>query len=398
MSNWFFRRDPSSHAAKSVTHPLFRHLCVAGILAATFLAGPLCAAGRWQMQYFYDEDKSSLTINDLAFPSAQRGVAVGFLSEENKLRPTAVVTSDGGAHWSLVPTKEAGISLFFLNESLGWMVTQKGLWQTEEAGRNWHKLSGTPKELLRVHFLDEQRGFAVGLQKGVYQTTDGAKTWTRVESAAKPETNPKYTVYTTIQFVGKEVGMITGWSQPPRRDEDGGPDWLDPQKVLTRREWPHISISLDTRDGGKTWVPSTTSMFGRISRVRMLPNGLGLGLIEFAEAFTYPSEIFRFDMKTGKSQRAFREKNRAVTDVLLQADGSAVLAAVEVPGRVRVSSVPNKLKLLRTANVATATDTVPWQEMEVDYRAAARRAVLAGTDAANMWVATDTGMILKLVP
>jgi hypothetical protein len=36
--------------------------------------------------------------------------------------------------------------------------------------------------------------------------------------------------------------------------------------------------------------------------------------------------------------------------------------------------------------------------MEVDYRANAQRAVMAAVDAQNAWVATDTGMILKLVP
>ena len=35
--------------------------------------------------------------------------------------------------------------------------------------------------------------------------------------------------------------------------------------------------------------------------------------------------------------------------------------------------------------------------MEVDYRAVAHRAILAAPDAANLWVATDTGMILQLV-
>jgi hypothetical protein len=33
---------------------------------------------------------------------------------------------------------------------------------------------------------------------------------------------------------------------------------------------------------------------------------------------------------------------------------------------------------------------------EVDYRAFAARAILAVADAAHIWVATDTGMILKL--
>ena len=68
------------------------------------LRWPLAAARaeRWQMQYYYDEDRSALTINDLAFPTPQRGVAVGFISEKERTKGAAVVTSDGGAHWSLV--------------------------------------------------------------------------------------------------------------------------------------------------------------------------------------------------------------------------------------------------------------------------------------------------------
>jgi hypothetical protein len=38
-----------------------------------------------------------------------------------------------------------------------------------------------------------------------------------------------------------------------------------------------------------------------------------------------------------------------------------------------------------------------WLEMDVDYRAVAQRAILAAPDAAHVWVATDTGMILNLV-
>ena len=34
--------------------------------------------------------------------------------------------------------------------------------------------------------------------------------------------------------------------------------------------------------------------------------------------------------------------------------------------------------------------------MEVDYRAVAQRAILAGADDQNIWLATDNGMILKL--
>ena len=76
----------------------------------------------------------------------KRGIASGYILEKGKSKPTVLVTSDGGLQWTLVPVKESGFSLFFLDDSLGWMVTDKGIWQTEEAGRSWHKLV-TPKEM-----------------------------------------------------------------------------------------------------------------------------------------------------------------------------------------------------------------------------------------------------------
>jgi hypothetical protein len=44
-----------------------------------------------------------------------------------------------------------------------------------------------------------------------------------------------------------------------------------------------------------------------------------------------------------------------------------------------------------------SADLKVWEEMDVDYRAIAQRAILAAPDAQHVWVATDTGMILTLV-
>lgn len=354
------------------------------------LSGTLSSADRWHLQYFYDEEQSSLIINDLKFPSVQRGIAVGLIKEKDRLKPTSLVTSDGGATWTLIPLKEAPRSLFFLNEGLGWMVTAKGLWQTEEAGRSWRKLKA-PSQLLRVYFLDARHGWAAGARKTVYETTDGGNQWTKVAVAETPKSNAEYTNYDWIEFANPQVGMITGWSRPPRRSDEGLPDWVDPEKAERKREWPTLSIFLETKDGGKTWIPSSTSMFGRISRVRLLPSGLGLGLIEFMEAFEWPSEVFRLDWKTGKSTRVYREKNRAVTDLALPPVGPAYLAAIEVMGKLHRIPVPGKLKVLKSE------DFVIWKEMEVDYRATAGRASLAAANERHIWIATDTGMILKLV-
>ena len=163
---------------------------------------------------------------------------------------------------------------------------------------------------------------------------------------------------------------------------------MDPEQAERRRQWPSSTIVIQTLDGGKTWTPAVTSMFGRISRLR-LRGSHGLTLVEFQDAYEYPSEVFHILTKENKTERTFREKERAVTDVAL-AGGGGFLAGVQTTGKLRQSPIPGRLF------VETSKDFVKWLPMEVDYRAFARRAMLAAADDRNIWVATDTGMILKL--
>jgi len=359
------------------------------ILAA--LAPLACAAERWSIRYFYDEDESSLTLNDLQFPSPRRGVAAGYVTLKGRDRPAALLTGDGGEHWSLIQPPDIAHSLFFLNETVGWMVGRNGLYRTMQAGRSWEKLR-SPPSVLRVFFLDEKRGWAVGHNKGIYATRDGGNSWTRVAVADQPKSDPETTVYGWITFASPRDGLITGWSRPPRRDEQRRlPDWMEPERAARRREWPTLSILVDTRDGGESWRPSVTSMFGQITRVRLTPDGRGLGLVEFSHSFDWFSEVFRLDWRTGNSERCFRRADRDVTDVALITDGPGYLAAIEPQGSKVRLPIPGKLKVLRSRDLAN------WEEMEVDYRAFARRAVLAVAAPEQVWLATDTGMILKLV-
>ena len=359
---------------------------------AALSPGPAGAAERWRLQYDYDQDSSSLTLQDLKFPSPRRGVGVGYIAEAGRTKPVVLVTRDGGEHWSLVHVPEAGHSLFFVNETLGWMVTRSGIWRTEEAGQNWKRcarLSG----LARVYFQDDKHGWAVGLPKAMYETWDGGSQWSPVPAAALPKTTREFTAYGAIAFANQRVGMVTGSSRPPRRQEERQrfPAWMEPDQFERRREWPAVTILLETRDGGKNWALSQTTLFGAITQVGLAPDGRGLGLIHFFESFAWPSEVFQLDWKTGKSTRVFRQKDRHVTDLALFPDGPAYLAGIEPPGTLTQSPVPGKVKVLRSSNL---TD---WQEMEVDYRATAHRVVLAAAGPSYMWVGTDTGMVLKLV-
>ena len=42
------------------------------------------ASRKWTIQYFFDEMKQEMEITDLAFPSAQRGIAVGAIYDKHE--------------------------------------------------------------------------------------------------------------------------------------------------------------------------------------------------------------------------------------------------------------------------------------------------------------------------
>jgi hypothetical protein len=358
-------------------------ICVLALAAA----GPARCAEKWRMQYFYDEANASLVINDLQFTSPAHGVAVGYLDEKTKSKPVSVTTTDGGAHWAIAPLHEIPISLFFLNEDAGWIVSPKELWQTSDSGRTWRKVPHSPDGMIQVYFLDAQHGFAAGTHKEAYETQDGGKTWKPLAAAAEPKTTPEYTTYNCITFMNGKNGFISGYSMPPGSSR---PEWLEPEQAAKRRERPRMTIMLDTHDSGKTWSPSTTSMFGHIGRAMFLPDGRGIGLLQFTGTFDWTSEVLRLDGATGKSSSVYQAKDREITDVLLQPSGIAYLAGVEVMGRLQHSPLPQKLKILK------GQDYGNWEDMDIDYRANATRAMLRAAPGGAVWVATDTGMILKL--
>lgn len=380
-----------------------------GVIPASAQTTPLPAAPpafpKWSLQYFHDEDRTELRITGFAFPSTERGVAVGVIYDRagrSRPQPTALVTSNGGVKWTPVALKEYPRSIFFLNESQGWLVTPNAIWATEESGRSWTRIADQIKPngklegfvkgglILRVWFLDAMHGFAVGLQKSVFETTDGGRTWVPVPEAAKPQANPGLSVYSQIAFTGGRLGIVTG-GYIPRRPGDELPDWMMTEELQNRRQVPGLTLQLATSNGGGSWTSSTAPLMGSVAALKLAGSN-GLVVFQYADSFVWPSEVFRLDLGTGKSEGAFRQKDRSVTDAALFPGGGGMLAAVEPVGNLRSAPIPGKVRML------ASTDLKSWTEMNVDYRAVARSVVLAGPDAEHMWAATDTGMILKLTP
>ena len=204
------------------------------VLALLVLASCSCwAADRWQMQYFYDQNKEDLHFTAIAFCSAARGVAVGVLVQDGKPKPVSVATSNGGQSWALMETKEAGRALFFLDETSGWMLTESGIWFTDECGRSWRRIH-KQRGLTDVRFVTPERGWAIGANKTAIETSDGGKTWQKVKAVEELDSDPERTVFHTIEFVSPKVGIMAARSN--RRREYRIPLWLDPRPEHPPRE------------------------------------------------------------------------------------------------------------------------------------------------------------------
>jgi hypothetical protein len=175
-----------------------------------------------------------------------------------------------------------------------------------------------------------------------------------------------------------------------QRENARRPIWLDPDVARYRREHETKVAILETFDGGKKWAASTLSIVGTLSHLTFAQDGSAIMLVEYTNYFSLPSSVYKTRLRQAGAQTIFEERDRAVTDVALLPDGSAILASIEPPGASNQVPIPGKVKMYESADLKV------WREMDIDYRAVAQRAMLAAIDARHIWVATDTGMILGL--
>jgi len=360
---------------------------VAVSILAVCLALPAWAAS-WKIQYFYDRDDSKFIINDLQFVTEKRGFAAGFreLKARPGPKPMMIMTDDGGKTWVETFPPSVAESIFFVDETSGWMAAASGIWHTPDAGKSW-RCQAAVQGVTRISFLDPKHGFAIGYPKLMKETKDGGETWKDVKAAQDITGKPQNTRYTAIAFEGR-IGVVAGVSEPVRKAPEQ-PAWVDPSEAASRRLWPTLSIGVRTTDGGENWIGQTAPVFGTTLRMRL--NGrVGMSVVRYGESFDVPSELYAINMG-GKVISAYKQKNRIVTDAgWLGAD--AVLIAVEAPGKLNQLPFPGKVHVLKSLDMQN------WTEMDVSYKAFAGNAVFAIVNQDNAWIATDTGMILRYAP
>lgn len=184
-------------------------------------------------------------------------------------------TEDGGRTWmNQFPSSEPVIRLGFLDDQIGWAVTQSSaLLSTTNGGADWIKSDGLGTPLQAVDFVSPARAFATD-GNGLLVSRDGGMTWER---------NGPSLPFADLDFVSEEEGWAAGKGQV-WHTRDGGKTWSVQLTLPEPDEWlgctfvrfpsetsgwvlfglgqgagsqePYLLYS--TTDGGRTWTPRLT--------------------------------------------------------------------------------------------------------------------------------------------
>jgi len=163
-----------------------------------------------------------------------------------------IKSTDGGKTWEQLDQEIKGKMLcaFFLNESVGFMITDEivsisegytYLYKTSDSGNTWikSKFSGYPGVTSDIIFLNEKLGFV-----GKYRTTDGGETWENMFINVIPQSENIDDIY----FVDSLNGWAVNWAKI-FQTKDGGFTW----KELSRYG-SHRLMDINFSRKGTGWI------------------------------------------------------------------------------------------------------------------------------------------------
>lgn len=289
---------------------------------------------------------TSITILDLVFVNSQDGIFVG-------KKCAIYTTSDGGNTLiqSVCPTTEdmgdiTINSVDFTTATNGIAVgTDSTIITTSDGGRSWQILPGdnisvdrTIDHLNKIQMVNENVGYIAGSEGILLKTEDGGDNWTQIPMDVEVE-------LTALCFISENEGWVAGGSGLILHTTDGGASWEQQQSGV------YSSIS------GITFIDSKLGWAcGNMAILRTTDGGVNW---QFSEIEPNLFGQFR-DIAFTDSQRGWIVGNFGY--ILHTVDGG------ETWYRQASGYTENNLYAIYILNEA------------------------------NVWVAGDNGMIMKLIP
>ena len=181
-----------------------------------------------------------------------------------ELKNLILKTTNGGKIWKtqfLLPDFHEGESaIYFINEDIGWDVTDSKLFRTTDGGENWISVSGIRGS--SVFFIDQNTGWVADdfyvYSNGIYKSTDGGITWVQKSSISS----------SSVYFSDINTGWAVGAGGSIIKSTDGGESWVSKTSGTTNNlnciKFYNSNLGmcvgnagtvLLSTDGGETWIP-----------------------------------------------------------------------------------------------------------------------------------------------
>ncbi len=212
--------------------------------------------GQWTEQ----DSFGAPSFGDIYFWNDSEGIIVGQFLQ-------ILQTNDGGEEWDQqsLGTTEWFRKMHFLDENLGYAVgfgATGVMYKTNDGGDSWEVVEcGASNPLYDVFFTTEEKGFAVGISSG-RKTIDGGASWTTLSITGTSGATSTLDVY----FFNEDLGFVVGWNGLIRKTTDGGTSWTASTSgtssklssifftsLLNGYIVGEAGIILRTTDGGETW-------------------------------------------------------------------------------------------------------------------------------------------------
>ena len=196
-----------------------------------------------------------------------------------ELKNLILKTTNGGKIWKtqfLQPDFHEGeSSIYFIDENIGWDVTDSKLFRTTDGGENWISVSGIRGS--SVFFIDQNTGWVADdvylYSNGIYKSTDGGITWVQKSSISS----------SSVYFSDINTGWAVGAGGSIIKSTDGGESWISKTSGTTNNlnciKFYNSNLGmcvgnsgtvLLSTDGGETWIPQISGTTGDLKAITFI--------------------------------------------------------------------------------------------------------------------------------